>query len=138
MAKHKLRGAQYYTFLPIPHALRYEVNCLGDVRNRKTGYILKWYLNPHNTKQLTLIDNHGKKITATFPHLLWLVHGQLKGKCSAVPVTIEKGYRRLRFDSMSQCASFLVDVTKRTQRSVWAHLVHRHKSIDDWEISYFR
>lgn len=90
MAKHKLRGAQYYTFLPIPHALRYEVNCLGDVRNRKTGYILKWYLNPHNTKQLTLIDNHGKKITATFPHLLWLVHGQLKGKCSAVPVTIEK------------------------------------------------
>lgn len=138
MAKHKPVGKQYYTFLPIPYALRYEVNCLGILRNRKTGRIIKWCLSSNGSKNATVIDDHGKKISVTLSNLLWLVHGKLVSKSLAIPVTIQKGYRRLRFDSLRQCVSFLANVTNRKEAGIWTHLVRRHKSIDDWTISYFR
>ena len=46
----------------IPQAPRYEMNQCGVVRNRETGYILKWQLSKHNNKIKTLRTDAGKKI----------------------------------------------------------------------------
>ena len=37
-------------FATIPQAPRYEINSFGVLRNRDTGYILKWQVHKHGHK----------------------------------------------------------------------------------------
>ena len=120
----------------IPQAPRYEMNQRGVVRNRETGYILKWQLSKHNTKQMTLRTDAGKKIIISQPHMLWLLHGEITSKTRPVPVVIKKGTRSLSFDSLKQCAIFLDEVTHLTFKGAWYHLARRHKAIADWSVHY--
>ncbi len=106
------------SFEIIPQAPRYEMNQRGIVRNRETGYVLKWQLSKHGTKQMTLKTNACKKIIISQPHMLWLLHGEITSKTRSVPVVINKATRSISFDSLKQCAVFLDDVTHLT--FIWA------------------
>lgn len=124
-------------FLPIPRAPKYEMNSLGFVRNRSTGYILKWYTAPHGFEVMTL-GNGKAKITVSKPSLLWLLHGSITYKKPiAVPCSIKKGTRYMRFDTITGCSKFLAKVTHLTQSGAYFHLVRRKEQIADWQIEYF-
>ena len=123
-------------FFTIPHATRYEMNNKGVVRNRQTGKILKWGKGIHGTPTLNLYLDDGKKICATLPNLMWLMHGDIVSKTRPVPTVVKKGTRSLSFDSLKQCALFLGEVTHLTYDGVWYHLHRRHKKIADWYIHY--
>ena len=122
-------------FEVIPQAPRYEMNARGVLRNRETGYILKWSLSPKGTKT-TSLTYAGKKITVTLPHLMWQLHGKIISKKRPVPVVISKGTRSMRFDSLRQCARFLEEVAQLTFWGAWFHLVKRRTSVADWHIHY--
>ncbi|MBQ6298698.1 MAG: hypothetical protein IJK81_13620 [Selenomonadaceae bacterium] len=124
------------SFEIIPQAPRYEMNSRGVLRNRETGKILKWQLSKHNSKQMTLRTDDGKKIIISQPHMLWLLHGEITSKTRPVPVVIKKGTRSISFDSLKQCAVFLDEVTHLTFWGAWYHLTRRHKHVGDWEVHY--
>ncbi|MBQ3451397.1 MAG: hypothetical protein IJG32_03950 [Selenomonadaceae bacterium] len=120
----------------IPQAPRYEMNVAGTIRNRTTGKILKWQISPHGTKTAQLYLGDKKKICVTLPNLLWQLHGRCTSKVAAIPCSIKKGTRCLRFDSMSDCARFLAKVTHYNYGGAYRNLASRRTKIVDWEIRY--
>ena len=120
----------------IPQAPRYEMNNQGLIRNRETGKVLKWQISPHGTKTVQLYLGDRKKICVTQPHLLWQLPGRCTSKVAPIAVSIKKGTRSLRFDSLSDCAKFLASVTNLKPNGVWMYLVRRRTQIADWEIRY--
>ena len=124
------------SFEIIPQAPRYEMNQRGIVRNRETGYVLKWQLSKHGTKQMTLKTNAGKKIIISQPHMLWLLHGEITSKTRPVPVVISKGTRSMRFDSLKQCALYLEKYHGKKLSSCQAGLARRQKHVGGWSVHY--
>ena len=122
-------------FEVIPQAPRYEMNARGVLRNRETGYILKWSLSPKGTKT-TSLTYAGKKITVTLPHLMWQLHGRIISKKRPVPVVISKGTRSIRFDSFRQCARYLAKYHGLKEASCQTSLVKRYKHVGGWYIHY--
>ena len=124
-------------FVTIPQAPRYEINSWGVLRNRKTGYILKWRTYAHGQKAMAL-NVGGKKITVSKFSLLWLLHGKIKAKRPPMAVSISKGTRTMYFDSLNQCAKFLATVTRFHHGGVWYYLRARRNKIADWDIQYVK
>ena len=124
-------------FLPIPQKPEYEMNSLGVVRNKITGYILKWHTAPHNFEVMTL--GSGKaKISVSKPSLLWLLHGSITYKRALpIPCSATKGTRRMRFDSLTKCSNFLAAVIKISRQEIYRQLTQRAEQIRDWKIQYF-
>ena len=124
-------------FITIPKAPNYEMNSAGVVRNRSTGYILKWHNAPHNFEVMTL--GSGKaKIIVSKPNLLWLLHGSITYKRALhIPCAATKGTRYLRFDSLTQCSKFLAPVIKISRQEIYRQLTQRAEQIRDWQIQYF-
>lgn len=124
-------------YLTIPQAPKYEINSFGVVRNKDTGYILKWYASPKGFDVMTLGSGKAKTIVSK-PNLLWLLHGQITYKKPlAVPCIAKKGTRYARFDTITSCSKFLAKVTHLTQSGAYFHLVRRKEQIADWQIEYF-
>ena len=124
-------------FATIPQAPRYEINSFGVLRNRDTGYILKWQVHKHGHKFMALKVG-GKKVGVSQCSLLWLLHGKIKAKTQPIATVINKGTRTLRFDSLKQCALFLEKTTSLTFGSIWYRLMRRHVKIADWDIRYLK
>lgn len=121
----------------IPQAPNYEMNSAGMIRNRTTSKILKWYkTGRHNKSNTITLMNNGRPIRVSQLHLLWQMHGRCTSKVVPIAVSIKKGTRTLRFDSMNACANFLAPIIHLTSNSVRYHLTKRHAQIDDWEIRY--
>ncbi len=119
----------------IPQAPNYELSETGVLRNRRTKYKLKWSIAPYGDK-FTVLRHEGKKVKVHLPSLLWQLHGRCISKRAPIAVSIKKGTRSLRFDSLSSCARFLPTVTRYTFNGVWTKLMRRHTQIADWEIRY--
>lgn len=120
----------------IPQATRYEMNSVGVVRNRQTGYILKWLKGTHGTAQINLWNDAGKKICVSKPTLLWLLHGRITSQKAPIMTVISKGNRVLRFDSRRQCAFYLAQTLNKNQNTIWWHFKHRKATIGGWTIHY--
>ena len=125
-------------YLPIPNATRYELSGAGIIRKVTTGKVIKWRQMPSGTKQTNLINDDGKKIIVSLPYLLWLLHGKIIAKKMPVPVSVDKGSRHLRFDTLSACANFLASVTHLKAGGAYYHLTRRHPVIADWHIAYLK
>ena len=124
-------------FETIPQAPRYEMNGRGVIRNKSTGKILKWGKGIHDTPQMNLVSTSGKKICVTKPSLLWFLHGKIICKKRTTPVRVKKGTRSIRFDSLSQAARFLSEVTHLKPQGAWYHLSRRRaKVIHGWQVRY--
>lgn len=124
-------------WIQIPQAPIYEINSNGIIRNSRTGKIIKWQIAPYGNKQTTLKPGNGsKKITVSLPSLMWLLHGKIIAKKKPIPVTVEKGTRTLRFNTLNDCAKFLANVTHLTHGGAYYHLTRRHTIIADWHIRY--
>lgn len=121
----------------IPQAPRYEMNGAGVIRNRKTGKFLKWYkTGRYNKTDTATLMNNGKKIRVSRPSLLWQLYGSVTSKTVPVAVSLQRGTRTLRFDSLKACAGFLARVVHLTKGAVRYHLTKRRTKIADWEIRY--
>lgn len=124
------------TWQTIPFAPNYEMNCSGKLRNKKTGYVLKWRSSKHNAPQVSLSVN-GKMVYASRAGLLWLLFGIIPKTCPK-PVLISKGARSLRFDSFRQCANFLAPQLFYSAERIMTFLVQRHAQIGDWSVHYLK
>ena len=119
----------------IPQAPDYEINHQGVVRNRKTGYILKWQEHCSNHfKQITLRTG-GKKICLTLPNLMWQLFGRRSPK-TPIPVSVSNGNRRKFFDSCRACSFFLAQDAGISQAAVWNRLARRKNLIGNRRINY--
>lgn len=124
-------------FLPIPQNPKYEMNSLGFVRNRSTGYILKWHTSPHGFEVMTL-GNGKSKVCISKPNLLWLLHGNIAYvRALPIPCSATKGTRYMRFDSLVECSKFLATAIKISQSHIYGKLNKRAAQIRDWQIQYF-
>ena len=124
-------------FVTIPQAPRYEINSFGVLRNRDTGYILKWQVHKHGHKHMVLWQGN-KKVGVSQCSLLWLLHGKITAKKQPIANIIKKGTRTMHFDSLKQCAKFLEKTTSLTFAGVWFHMMKRHNKIADWDIRYLQ
>lgn len=122
-------------FETIPQAPRYEMNSMGILRNRDTKRILKWQVHEHGHKFMALWTDTGK-VGVSQCSLLWLLHGKIKHKKPPVQTVISKGTRTLHFDSLKQCALFLVSVTSLSFACIWRRFNRRHNKIAEWDIHY--
>lgn len=121
----------------IPQAPRYEMNANGFIRNRTTGKFLRWYkTGRYNKTDTATLMHNGKMIRVSRLSLLWQLHGIVTSKTVPVAVSIKKGTRNLRFDSLSDCAKNLAPIVHRTENAVRYHLTKRHTQIADWQVRY--
>jgi len=65
-----------FPWVTIPDAPRYEINKLGEVRNRRTGRILKTYYNQRGIECVQMRDA-GYEITRSVPKLVWDLLGEI-------------------------------------------------------------
>lgn len=122
----------------IPQAPRYEMNNKGVIRNRETKRTVKWYPSPRSgTKYTSLHLDSKRRISVSFPSLLWQLHGTISSKKQPVAVSIKKSTRDLRFDTLTECATFLANACGLSYWGVWYYLRERRTQIKDWQISYF-
>lgn len=122
----------------IPQAPRYEMNNKGVIRNRETGRTVKWHLHPlYGSKYTSLRLDSKRRISVSLPDLLWQLHGIIRGKKRPVAVSIKKGTRDLRFDALTECATFLANSYGLSYWSIWYYLRERRTQIKDWQVSYF-
>lgn len=122
-------------FETIPQAPRYEINSAGVVRNRETGYILKWIKDKGKSPRVCLYSGD-KQFCFTRPTLLWQMHGKIISKRAPIPVTISKGARAIRFDSRKQCAQFLAEKTSKKFSTIWWALAKKKETVGDYTIHY--
>ena len=134
-------------WLQIPVAPKYEINQRGDVRNMKTGRLLKSWIPKGRiaNKQVVLsIEKEGKPkhLHVHVSSLLWLTHGIIPKREThsriVVPVIISRGNERHFFDSCRQAAKFIAERV----HYVADHIVHllskRREEIYGWKINYQR
>ena len=124
------------TWQTIPQAPRYEINSQGVVRNRQTGYVLKWQTRNVSNKQISLRDDNGKSVCLSYPSLILQLFGERVGKTTRVPVNIVKGNQRRFFDSCRQCSFFLAKAVPIPLSTVWNKLARRHEFIGGWRVDY--
>ena len=135
-------------WLPIPVAPKYEINRRGDVRNIKSGRIVKPWIpkDRTNDKQVYLRIKTGDRKAKSFhvAGLLWLTHGIIPKRKThsriVVPVIVSHGNNeRYCFDSMRQTAKFLATRIPLTAGRIHAVLcTKRPKELDGWRINYQR
>ncbi|MBR4381993.1 MAG: hypothetical protein IKP64_00385 [Selenomonadaceae bacterium] len=131
------------TWLPISVAPKYEINQRGDVRNIKTGRILKpWIRKDRGSKQVSLyIGGRCNKKNFCLASLLWLTHGivaKRSVRAKLVPVIISRENEKYCFDSCSQAAQFLARREHYSVSGVRHHLSKRREELKDWRINYQR
>lgn len=136
-----------HEWLPIPVAPKYEINDRGEVRNIKSGRIVKPWIPKDRVddKQVFLRIKTGELKTKSFhvSSLLWLTHGIIPKRKThsrlAVPVIVSHGNERYYFDSCRQAAKFLAEREKKhSTRYIITLLGKRPKEIDGWRINYRR
>lgn len=132
------------TWLQIPCAPKYEINQRGDVRNIKTGKIIKPWIRKDrkSDKQVyLLIETGGKAKSFHVSSLLWLTHGivaKRSVRAKLVPVIISRENEKYCFDSCSQAAQFIARREHYSAEYVQHHLSKRREEIYGWKITYKR
>lgn len=132
---------EHETWIQIPCAPKYEINQRGDVRNIKTGRLIKPRIlkNRVKTKRFELyIGEDCIRKNFTQANLLWLTHGIIPKRLPVIPVIVSRGNQRYYFDNCTQAAQFL---SRRECYSVSAavyHLCKRREEIYGWKINYQR
>lgn len=125
-----LLNKERLAFLTIPKAPNYEMNQHGEVRNKKTGKIRKWYRG-----HLYLPAADGK-VCVTRPSLLWQLFGVIKSKNMRRPVRLVRGNRSIYFDSYRAAARFLQPKVYLSFGGVMIYFWKRKPKIYDWGIEY--
>lgn len=131
-------------WLQIPCAPKYEINQRGDVRNIKTGQLLK-PLTPRGRGKSTLFFlyvGNGKGRSFNQSSLLWLTHGVIPKRKNhsriAVPVIVSRSGETYWFESSRQAAQFLARREHYAVITVKIRLSKRHEEISGWRINYQR
>ena len=131
-------------WIQIPCAPRYEINKRGDVRNIKTGRLLK-PLTPRgrgSVPQFFLYIKDGRGRSFFQSALLWLTHGIIPKRKNhsrlVVPVIVSRGGERHYFDSCNQAAAFIAKREHYSVITVGIHLSKRREEIYGWRINYQR
>lgn len=132
-------------WLQIPCAPKYEINKRGQVRNIKTGHILKPYTRKGRVedKRICLrIEKDNSTRYFSQAGLLWLTHGIIPKRKTysrlAVPVIVSHGNERYYFDSCNKAAQFLSRREHYAVITIGIHLSKRHEEIFGWRINYQR
>lgn len=132
-------------WIQIPCAPRYEINGCGDVRNIKTGYILKPLIRKNlcAVPQFYLyIGKGGKARTFHQTALLWLTHGKIPKRKThsrlVVPVIVSRGGESYWFESCRQAAKFLAEREQYSVSHAVTLLAFRREEIFGWRINYQR
>ena len=132
-------------WIQIPCAPKYEINQRGQVRNIKTGHILKPYIRKGRVEDIRIClriekDNSTRHFSQA--GLLWLTHGEIPKRKTysriAVPVIISRGGERHYFDSCNQAAAFIAKREHYSVITVGIHLSKRREEIYGWRINYQR
>lgn len=125
-------------WVQVPDFPNYEVNQKGQVRNAKTGHVLKPYTSEKGDNAVCLCGGNGVKCF-TANNLLWLTHGKIKGRSTiAVPVIITKGNERHYFNSSREAARFIARREHFSDKAVRYYFRHRRKEAHGWRINYQR
>ena len=132
-------------WLPIPVAPKYEINQRGDVRNVRTGKIIKPFAPKGHPQDKRFRLFVGKSRWAKHFHqtaLLWLVHGVIPKRETysriAVPVIVSCGGERYYFDSSRQAAQFIARREHYSAEYVGHLFAQRREEIFSWKINYQR
>ena len=132
-------------WLQIPVAPKYEINQRGDVRNIKTGRLLKWWTRKKCVGEKIFRLFVGKSRWARDFHqtaLLWVTHGFIPKSNThsriVVPVIVSRGNRRHYFDSCRQAAQFLAARVHYVAGYIEHLLAKRREEIGGWRINYQR
>lgn len=128
-------------WIQIPCAPKYEMNNRGDVRNIKTGRLLKPLARKDrvNTKRFELsVGEDCIRKSFTQANLLWLTHGIIPKILPFVPVIVSRGNKRYYFDSCQQAARFIAERESYSIAAVVYHLCKRREEIYGWRINYQR
>ena len=135
----------YENWIQIPCAPKYEINARGDVRNIKTGQILKPLFPKGRGTEPQFYLYAGRGSAARTFHqssLLWLTHGKIPKRKThsrlVVPVIISRGGESYWFESCRQAAQFLARREHYAVITVGIHLSKRRKEIYGWRINYQR
>lgn len=132
----------YETWLQIPCAPKYEINRRGDVRNIKTGRIIKpWICKDRGNRIYFDLyvgePSERKKFLQT--SLLWRTHGIVpKNSARLVPVIVSRGDERYSFDSCTHAAQFIARREHYSIGGVGYYLNKRREEIFGWKINYQR
>jgi len=131
-------------WIQIPCAPKYEINQRGDVRNIKTGQILK-PLTPRgrgSTPQFFLYLKDGRGRSFFQSALLWLTHGIIPKRKNhsrlVVPVIVSRGGETYWFESCRQAGIFLAEREQYSVSHAVTLLAFRREEIFGWRINYQR
>ena len=112
------------------------MNSVGVVRNRQTGYVLKWQIHGGNTKQMSLPVAGRKCVCISYPSLMLQLFGERVGKKTPIPVNISNGNRQIYFPNCRQCSLFLAKALSIPQSTIWNWLSRRKSSVAGWRVNY--
>ena len=131
-------GSQFETFQTITQAPKYEMNRRGDIRNKSTGQLLRWYKNGKATLRMNLHTTNRKTVSVTLHSLLWQLFGIEMPKRKGVirPVAIAKGNRSLYFETSQACAKFLAKKESYSVGYTATLLSQRRRVIFGWTVNY--
>ena len=129
-------------WIQIPVAPMYEINNRGDVRNIKTGRIIKPWIPKDRGNRIYFElyvgkPSERKKFLQT--SLLWRTHGIVPKKSARlVPVIVSRGDERYSFDSCTHAAQFIARREHYSVDVVRYYLNKRREEIFGWKINYQR
>ena len=125
------------SFEPIPSLdYLYEINARGDVRNVKTGRLLKARIQ-NRSKNVSVCVN-GRYTRRSVSSLLHEAHGILPKRPPFQPIgtLIRKGYEVRTFNSIKKTAEFLAERLFYAVSTILKLLNKRRAEIHGWEIRY--
>lgn len=126
-------------WLQIPVAPKYEINRRGDVRNTKTGRILKPIAHGNDKRYSLIIGANSRQKTFSQKNLLWLVHGIDPERAPhLLPVVISRNGESYSFDTCKQAAQFIADREYYAVCSVTNYFCKRREEVYGWRINYQR
>jgi hypothetical protein len=127
-------------FLPIPSlGNKYEINRNGVMRNARTKRCLRVYVNKSGSRFYSVKFN-GTYIHRYVQQLIWEVHGILPKVVwfrPSISVCIQKDGGHFNFESMTQCAKFLVTREYYCFSWIKRQLHERRVEICGWKVFYY-